>query len=307
MKKIFKKCAVLTTLFAMVLSILPTYAVNVNDIEPIESIKQRVSSIYQIPMDVLDTLDESYIRDLDVDYSQVLSTQEQYVKFSVDKVGKVIATPASKTECLNDINKPSTYGLISDEAENAWIRIYVVMIDQGNFIDISSTYDWITTPQVRAGAYDLLSIRFENGTYVPNSASGFYSYNYNGTTKRSNLTGFEPASNSWKQMNCAFKLNDGVLAKEHFAQMKVTIIKNVGAKAERAMSIYGHQEKNIDWTSVLGGAATIGDVAASFTEVTTSGALLFVSGVASILGSASNYYNSFKLEIFAEWEKLDMR
>lgn len=285
----------------MILSMIPVSAIDIKGVEPLESVKQRVSNIYHIPMDVMDTLDEAYIRDLDVDYGQVLSTKEEYVKFTVDEQGETTAIFASESEYLHDINKPSPNGLVSDTDENSWMRIYLVVIDQGSNIDISSTYTWLTLPRITARAYDLLSIRFENGTYEPNSASGFYSYKFNGATTRKNLTGFKAASNTWKQINCAFQLNDGAASTNHFAQMKVTLIKNTGAGAERAMSTYGHQEKAINWTSALGGAVTVGGVAAAFTEITTLGSLTFISGIASILGSASNYYDAFSLEVFARF------
>lgn len=81
-----KKILAIILSMAMVISIAPVSAL-ATDVESYESIKQRVSSVYGIPLEIVDTLSEEKVRGMDVDESQVISAQEQYIHYVVDDEG----------------------------------------------------------------------------------------------------------------------------------------------------------------------------------------------------------------------------
>ena len=71
---------------AMLIAVCPVSAF-ASDAESLESIKQRVSSIYGIPMNIVETLSEEKIREMDVSPEQVVSTEESYVQYVFDADG----------------------------------------------------------------------------------------------------------------------------------------------------------------------------------------------------------------------------
>lgn len=102
-----KKILAIILSMAMVISIAPVSAL-ATDVESYESIKQRVSSVYGIPLEIVDTLSEEKVRGMDVDESQVISAQEQYIHYVVDDEGNSTAIPSTEEEYLEYAALPVT-------------------------------------------------------------------------------------------------------------------------------------------------------------------------------------------------------
>ena len=169
-----KKILAIILSMAMVISIAPVSAL-ATDVESYESIKQRVSSVYGIPLEIVDTLSEEKVRGMDVDESQVISAQEQYIHYVVDDEGNSTVIPSTEEEYLEYAALPVTCSNPKTE-DNGWMKIYLIIINNGATLDISSTYTWLIQPRVTYGQHDMLTIAWENGSYVRGSAEGFYSY-----------------------------------------------------------------------------------------------------------------------------------
>ena len=169
-----KKILAIILSMAMVISIAPVSAL-ATDVESYESIKQRVSSVYGIPLEIVDTLSEEKVRGMDVDESQVISAQEPYIHYVVDDEGNSTAIPSTEEEYLEYATLPVTRSNPKTE-DNGWMKIYLIIINNGATLDISSTYTWLIQPRVTYGQHDMLTIAWENGSYVRGSAEGFYSY-----------------------------------------------------------------------------------------------------------------------------------
>ena len=58
-------------------------------------------------MDIMDTLSEEKVRNLDVDDEQVVSAQEAYVNFVTDESGETTAIPSTEEDYLNYISSPA--------------------------------------------------------------------------------------------------------------------------------------------------------------------------------------------------------
>lgn len=287
----------LSALLAIVLALsfpITTLAVEDNNYN---SIKEHVSTIYGIPMNIMDTLSEEKVRNLDVADEQVVSSQEVYVNFVTDGSGETTAIPSTEEDYLNYISSPAAIDNPSTQS-NSWMKIYLIIIDnRDNTLNISSTYTWLIQPRVVYNQYDMLNLCWENGSYISGTAQGFYSYN---TTFMGHVSedftssDFEQPSENPKSINHFHPMNDSGARENEFFHMMVTLRKNTGAGMEHAWSYYGHQEKSINWTGLLGGAASIGG--AIYIPNPYVKALSLAAGIAALSGGINTYYDLFNSE-----------
>lgn len=285
----------LSSFLALILALsLPISALAVEN-DSYNSIKEHVSSLYGIPMDIMDTLSEEKVRSMDISDDQVVSSQETYVNFITDESGETIAIPSTEEDYLNDILSPVPNEEIGNpETEsNSWMKIYLIIIDNGNnTLNISSTYTWLTQPRVVFNQYDMLSLCWENGSYIPGTAEGFYSYNtvsMGHFSEDLSSSGFEQPSENPKSINYFHPMNDSGARRNEFFHMMVTLRKDTGAGLEHAWSYYGHQEKTINWGAFLGGVAGI--AGAIYIPNPYVQALSLAAGIVGLSGGINSYYD----------------
>lgn len=283
---------------AMLVSITPL-SVMAAENTSYEVIKHQVSSIYGIPLEIVDSLDEEKVRGLHIDESQVISAEEQYIHFSTDEDGNTTVTEETEQDYIDYVSTPSTVANpVTETHDDGWMRIYLIIINNGSTLDISSTYTWLVQPRVTYGQQDLLTLKWENGSYVPNSAEGFYSYNINGITYHSEdllSSGFKRPTEDLKSINYAHPMNDSGARYNEFFHMMVTIEKNTGLSQETALSAYGHQYKTLNFN--LGTAfSAIGGVASAFFLPPPYNAICMTAAAAGILGQTQICYDTFVVE-----------
>lgn len=279
---------------AMILSIVPMTALAA-EIDSYNGIKQHVSDVYGIPLDIVNTLDEAKVRRMDVDDSQVVSAKEEYANFVTDENGDTTVIPSTEEDYLDYINKPATRSNPTTD-DNGWMKIYLIIIDNGSTLNISSTYTWLIQPRVTYGQHDLLNITWENGSYIRGSAKGFYSYNVNGITYHSeDLSGFTQSSDNPRSITHAHPMNGSGARRNEFFHMMVTVEKNTGLSREYASSTYGQQYKalNLNLSSLLGGASGI--AGAFYISNPYAKAFAVAAAVGSILSNLKTYYDTFSV------------
>lgn len=294
MKKFLSAFLALILAFSLPISVLAVESDSYSDI------KEHVSTLYGIPMDIMDTLSEEKVRSMDINDSQVVSTQESYVNFITDEFGETTAIPSTEEDYLNYLSSPAANSEIENPAtnSNSWMKIYLIIIDNGdNTLNISSTYTWLIQPRVVFNQYDMLSLCWENGSYIPGTAEGFYSYNTVSSGHFSEdlpASDFEQPSDNPKSINYFHPMNDSGVRRNEFFHMMVTIRKNTGAGLEHAWSFYGHQEKTIDWNNFLNGIAGI--AGAIYIPNPYVKAIAAIAGVNSLSGSVNSYYDLHNAE-----------
>lgn len=281
---------------AMLIAVCPVSAF-ASDAESLESIKQRVSSIYGIPMNIVETLSEEKIREMDVSPEQVVSTEESYVQYVFDADGNSMAILSSEKEYLDFVSSPSTQANPETDS-NGWMKIYLIIVDNGDTLDISSTYTWLIQPRVTYGQHDILTIAWENGSYIRGSAEGFYSYNTDFVGSHSedlDPNGFVQPEDNRHSINYAHPMNDSGARKNEFFHMMVTIEKNTGLSMEYASSSYSQQFKTFNLAGLLGGAA---GVAGALFIPEVGGKILSASlAASSIIASIEDSYETFTVEV----------
>ena len=272
---------------SIAIALLPLFASAAVD-DSYESIKTRVSEIYQIPMEIVDTLDEERVRSMDVDYSQVVSANEVYVNFVTDENGESTTYYKTEEDYLEYISTPVTMSN-SSTVTNSWMRVYIIIIDDGGTtLDISSTYTWLIQPNVLYNQYDMLTISWENGVYIPGSATGFYSYKALGTTHSVNLSGFVNPADSPKSVNYTFLVNDSGARTNEFYHMMVTVQKDYGVNSEHAWAQYSRQIRTVAWSGAIGAGISL--AYALYIPNPASGIIAVVSILATIFGDINDSY-----------------
>lgn len=297
-----KKKILATILFvAMMLTLSPTSALAIEN-KDFETMKQQVSDTYGIPIEIVDTLSETKIRNLytTIAENQVVSSEEQFFHFTVDEDGNSSVSQESEQAFLDYASSPVAMddNPVTKVHEDGWMKIYLIIIDKGDTLDISTTYTWLIQPRVTYGQQDLLTLKWENGSYIPNSANGFYSYNINGITNHSEdllSSGFKRPSEDLKSINYAHPMNDSGARRNEFFHMMVTIEKNTGLSRETAHSAYGHQYKTLNFNlgTALGAA---GGVASCFFLPPPYNAICMTAAAAGILGQTTVVYDTFAVE-----------
>lgn len=283
-----KKVLAVILSLSMAMGVLPLSAFAAVN-ESYESIKTRVSNIYQIPMEIVDTLDEERVRGMDADYSQVVSASEVYVNFVTDENGETTTYYRTEEDYLEYISAPMPMSN-SSTVTNSWMRVYIIIIDNGgNTLDISSTYTWMIQPTVLYNQYDMLTISWENGVYVPGSATGFYSYKANGLNHSVDLTGFVNPSEAPKSVNYTFLVNDSGARTNEFYHMMVTVRKDYGVRSEHAWAQYSRQTRSISWTAAV--AAGVSIASAMSVSDPVSGSISITAALVVLLGSVNTSYD----------------
>lgn len=292
-----KKFLSIVLSLSMIVGLFPTIALAAES-DDYESIKEHVSQVYGIPMGIVDTLNEEKVRSMDIDDNQVVSVNEEYVNFVTDENGETTVIPSTEEDYLAYAASPAPQdNPFSDD--NGWMKIYLIIIDNGSTLDISSTYTWLIQPRVTYGQHDMLTIAWENGSYVRGSAEGFYSYNVNGISYHTeDLSGFTQPDDNRRSINHAHPMNDSGARRNEFFHMMVTIEKNTGLSKEYASSSYSQQYKGIDLGALLGGAGSI--AGAFFIPEVGGKALCIAFAASSILASTEIYYDTYTIEADAK-------
>lgn len=294
-----KKILAAFLFITMMLNLSPTSALALES-KDFETIKQQVSDTYGMPIEVVDSLTEAKIYDLydTIAENHVISTEEQFFRFTVDEDGNSSISRESEQAFLDYVSSPSVMdNPVTDTNKDKWMKIYLIIIDKGDTLEISSTYTWLVQAQATAGQHDLLMLKWENGSYVPNSANGFYSYSLNGRTYSENLlsSGFKRPNDDLKSINYAHPMNDSGVRQNEFFHMKVTIEKNTGLSLETARSAYGRQYQTLGLN--LGTAlASAGGIASCFFLPPPYNAICATAAAAGLLGQNKVCYDTFVLE-----------
>lgn len=255
-----------------------------------QTIKLRVSNIYGIPLDIVEHLDEARVRKLNADVAPdaTIFSSESYVRFEANDQGESKAIPCTEQQYLEYLSTPVLHAN-PGTVDVGWMKVYLIIIDDksGN-IDISSTYTWLQQPRVIADQYDVITMWWENGSYL--EGEGFYSYQLNGKYIDEDILDSDLVLDykTFKSINYAHKMNDSGARKNEFFHIKITLDKNTGLGIERASTIYAHQEAKVNWKQALGDNLTAQTIAASFCLEGT--AISFITALYAVFGNIERYY-----------------
>ena len=135
-----------------------------------DSTLEKIHNLYQIPMDVLITLDKNTIDSLadGIDEKNQVSSQTTYIKLTETMDGNIIVTEETYSEYLAETRRRAT-------DSNSWIKVQTLLIeiDEKN-AEASSSFTWLTRPACRLS--DAIGLSIINGTIVAQTANGFYTY-----------------------------------------------------------------------------------------------------------------------------------
>lgn len=235
MKKVLSIVLTLVMVFAM------HSAVSAAEENTLDDINEWVSSVYGIPLSVLETMPEDMFLSLveNIDTESAVSTNETYWKVAFDENGESIACEATYQEYLAS-------KLLRDTDECSWMRIHTTIVDNGSTAQISAAYTWLTHAAPRMT--DVIGLAITHGTLIDNSADGFYTY----TTSDGNVyvdLGNTPSGFVYqgqglvRKVNLA-KPNNTVTAEMLF--MKANIYKNTSS--EGLYGSYAHQLLSLSYT-----------------------------------------------------------
>lgn len=147
----------------------------------------------------------------------------------------------------------------------------------------------------------MLTIAWENGSYVRGSAEGFYSYQTDFAGNHSedlNSSYFKQPTDNPKSINYAHPMNDSGARKNEFFHMMVTIEKNTGLSREYASSSYSQQYKSFNLAGLLGGASGI--VGAFYIPSVGAKALCIALAASSILAGTDVCYETYTIKADAK-------
>lgn len=272
---------------------IPSFASSPSIVSDYATLNQ-LSEIYQIPLDVLRTLSPEQLKNMEVSSGQKYYTHEEYIKFIENKDGNVIAVPGTFQQFKAEQNMTSPYasGGATDES-SGWMKVYVVIIDDpGRTARISGTFTWLDGG-TRYRMTDVIGIAFQNGTYVTGSANGFYSYKPEGVSSESiTLNNFATESSNFRIVKSEVPMRTDVNRSDEVIYMGIEIYKNVGAQAEIARAIYGHQIMKLDLASLINAGLDL------LSAITFNGDDFdFLPKAENIVGSFSRYYESASSEV----------
>lgn len=252
----------------------------------------------------MNTFSEEKLQNMDINNSQLVATNEQYVSFITNDIGETIVVPSSEEDYLKYLASPTTHAN-PNSGSKSWMKIYIIIIDDGSTMRLSATFDWLTQPTILFKTYDLLSIKWDNGSYIPNSAEGFYSYQSYMTGKQHtvSLSGFAQSEENFKQVNVCKLMNDSNVELSPFFHMMVRIQKNSGLNNETASAYYGHQDRAISVHPVAALGSAVSFAAALKAKGGSIYSMVICGAALTVLGSFSvdEYYEEFSVKAYYEY------
>ena len=297
-KKLVSGVLVLSLLLG--LSVPITASTSSEDLDPLDTVIERVSALYQIPVEDVRLMDEADIRNIDVPTPQAVNQSEEYIKFTTDKEGVTTSEVSSEREYqlfqINPIDE-------SNSETTSWMKITATIVDDGDTLSLSARYVWLTQPYVVYRTYDQMSINYENGT-DGNYTYGYHWYTLNGKRDSEKMTDYD---DSGKFVLYTQRMNDSGMYKDEYFSVFVRINKDYGAGMERVHAIYAHQYAQIDWSDVLtevgfslvSSLFDIDDGSKSRASYTPY--IIFTDTLAAILGNVDRYYEQFAAEVEIEY------
>lgn len=172
----YRKFSSIFLVIALLVSmVIPVAAVNAEAYST--ETKERISEVYNIPLDYVMTLSDDDLSRFaeDIDTTSVDSTQTTYWEF-YENNGEIIANEKSEQEYLqyDAIRKA---GRASSTHSSSWMRITVNLYSVNTTKSAASaTYEWLYTPSYRL--YDYVALSVQNGVMYDSSPWGYYEYSY---------------------------------------------------------------------------------------------------------------------------------
>lgn len=283
-----KKVLSIILSLALTISICPASAFAA-EAESYDNIKHRVSDIYGLPLDVINSLPEEKVRRLDASEDQVVAVTEEYVNFEVQENGEAVAHSCTEEDYQEFLSSPAALDNSITES-SSWMKIYLIIVDRGTNLDIASTYTWLIPPRVTVRQKDLMTINWEYGAYV--SAEGFYAYQLNGTRYTEYFDEFVRPQDNRTSVNHAHPLNDSGARQREYFHMMVTVRKNTGVRMESVCSAYGNQYKALSnaFAATIAGAG--GVAGAYFIDNKDARVYCVIAALIGLLPSET-YYDTF--------------
>lgn len=258
------------------------------------AVKERVSEIYGIPNDILETLDEEYVRSLDASPDQVIGSEKNYIKFSTDESGKPVAEVKTYNDYLNEcMSLYADDNPKEDELFSGWLEVRLTVIqDSDTEARCAAVFDWAIDPSAYYKLQDIMAISFQNGTYS-GEASGFHSFKEQGENcypEVYDASDFQNYSTAKRFVYLPIQLEE--YQTDHFFFMSVKVVLDSDSNADRIFATYYRQTVELDWESVISSGINL--VSAFVVRELTGGAVSvnFIPEVAKILGSIEESYVS---------------
>lgn len=130
----------------------------------------KIHDVYGISYEYLNTLSENKIQSLldSLNSAQSIKTEESYIKIVYDENGQSYFQESSEQEYLYEKQIRAT-------DQNGWMKIHTTIIDRDyRTAEVSSAFTWLVRPKIRLT--DVIGLSVTQGTFIQNSADGFYSY-----------------------------------------------------------------------------------------------------------------------------------
>ena len=290
----------------MCLCIIISSAITVRA-EDYSEILSTVSGAYGIPIDVLQTRKQEEVTELFVDIPNIISVNKKYYEIIEDN-GESIAIEKTEDDYRQFMETKDDEANFSNRSNpnngtNQWMYMYIIIneIDRWTY-KISANWQWLYIPSFAIGSRDLLSLEWEDGYYIKNSADGFWSYSSNGTNSSGDLYGFSAPSGE-KSITHLHEMTNMDGKSNVFFHMSAKIRKNLMLSCEdkqagrtwcieRAYATYGHQINTIDWISaisIVGGVEALGSM-----FIVNPGSVTVIALVSAFVGIVSGLsgYNS---------------
>lgn len=196
---------------------------------------EDLSEIYGIPIPVMSSLSTTMRLKLGngVNHNNVLASNDTYFKIISNENGADIIQKASYQEYLNNHE-------MRDTDENSWMRVHTTIIDKGTYAQVSAAYTWLTSPAFRMK--DVIGLSITQGTFIDNSADGFYTYTTaQGSFSTDFTSGFDYQGHGIVRNVILAKPDYPV--KSDFLFMRANIYKE--GSSEGLNGAYGHQRASV--------------------------------------------------------------
>lgn len=130
----------------------------------------KIHDIYGISYEAINTLSENQLDSLldSLNSAKSINIEESYIKITYDANGQSQYKKSSLEEFLYEKQLKST-------DQNGWMKIHTTIIDKDlRTAQVSSAFTWLVSPAIRLT--DVIGLSITQGTFIQNSADGFYTY-----------------------------------------------------------------------------------------------------------------------------------
>ena len=252
--------------------------------------KMIVSSVYNIPIEVLNTRPAEEIDELFDGIANIESVETSYYEYVYDNEGIPTSYLRTEQDYLNyaeALNDPNANQLNeSGTSPTSWMSITLVTQNTGNWnCQITASFHWLIQPAILYNSMDMISLSWENGYYIQNSASGYSSSYYSGGQHTSGLNVVTPDSHV---VTCLEEMNNYDVRSNIFFYLTAQIRKVYSKGNERIYAVYGHQKLNITWQDLLSIGCNSTIIAMHLYAYGIGGTIFIVDNVADLLWTLSN-------------------